>query len=137
MIGMEETRMNRCRDCSAPIAKPGRAVLCPACRAAAREKRRAGKRDKSQTRYRSARKHKAPGKRGVYRAKPPRPCLTEGCTNFPANNRALYCPACSRERRLLRQKQYREQQKADILDLPPSPHQPPMAPKLQPWAKSG
>ncbi len=130
--------MNKCRDCMAPITSSGRVVLCPACRAAAREKRKAGKREKSQARYRLEQKHKLPGERGVYRSKPPRSCLTKGCAKYAANNRARYCPACNRERRLLRQKQYREQQRADILDLPPEP---PTNLKwldsFSPWAKSG
>jgi DNA-directed RNA polymerase subunit M/transcription elongation factor TFIIS len=130
--------MRQCRDCSVLIPA-GKVLLCPACRAAAREKRRAMKRDNAQASYQSERKSAVPGDLSPARViKPPRTCLTEGCTNPAPAGKAVYCPACSRQRRLLRQKRYREESKADLLDLPPDP---PTSlawlDKFSAWAKSG
>ena len=123
--------MHKCRDCMSLLQEP-QAVLCPRCRTASEEKRKARKRDRSQMQYRLTRRPKAPDK-----AKPPHRCLTEGC-RYILEGKALYCPACRRARHLTQQQHYRNHLKALDAGLPPEPvTNLDWLKNFSDWAKSG
>jgi hypothetical protein len=110
-----KTTIHKCRECQTTALAP-EAALCPSCKAAAAEKRKARKREKACAQYHAKPKaQKRP--KSVTR---PHHCAAAGCENI-TEGKAVYCPACGYSRRIRFQKYYRRDLLPIDEDLPPAP----------------
>lgn len=118
MKAEQKTVIHKCRDCPSLISIP-QALLCPRCKAAADEKRKAGSRERSRALYQKKKLKNA----SVPEPQPVRPqrfCATTDCKN-EVEGSASYCPTCRHTRQLRHQKYYRDKAQARSADLPPEP----------------
>lgn len=128
--------MHKCRDCMSLISIPG-AVLCPRCRAAAVEKRKARKREYARELYRATQNTKKASEQRLPHPKPPKPCASSGCANMIEGN-AVFCADCRHIRQLRLQRFRRDNVTSWSDDLQPEP---PTSlqwlDKFKDWAGSG